>query len=70
MVMLLYVGRARNQLLNKNSMKIAFPCGELLYPNFAEKRHGCTKKWKIFSYFFFLLTMTFYFLNVMVDEII
>lgn len=49
-------------------MEITFPCGEQFYPGFAKKRHGWTKILQIFSYFFFLLTMTFFPLNVMVDE--
>ena len=41
-------------------MEITFPCGEQFYPSFAKKRHGWTKNWQIFSYFSFLLTMTFF----------
>ena len=50
----------QKNLVDKNFMEITFPCGEQFYPSFAKKRHGWTKNWQIFSYFSFLLTMTFF----------
>ena len=41
---------------------------EIIFSKFGQKRHGWTKICQIVTYFSFLPTMTFFFLNVMVDE--
>ena len=48
--------------MNKNFIE------EIFFSKFVKKRHGWTKICQIVTYFSFLPTMTFFFLNVMVDE--
>ena len=40
----------------------------LIFYKFCQKRHGWAEICRIFAYFSFLQTMTFFILNVMVDE--
>ena len=40
----------------------------IIFSKFGQKRHGWAKICQIVTYFSFLPTMTFFFLNVMVDE--
>ena len=40
----------------------------LFFYKFCQKRHGWAEICRIFAYFSFLQTMTFFILNVMVDE--
>ena len=40
----------------------------MIFSKFGQKRHGWAEICRIVTYFSFLPTMTFFFLNVMVDE--
>ena len=53
--------------LKKNFMNKNFIEG-IIFSKFGQKRHGWAKICQIVTYFSFLPTMTFFFLNVMVDE--
>ena len=48
--------------MNKNFIE------RITFSKFGQKRHGWAKICQIVTYFSFLPTMTFFFLNVMVDE--
>ena len=48
--------------MNKNFIE------RIIFSKYGQKRHGWEKICQIVSYFSFLPTMTFFFLNVMVDE--
>ena len=48
--------------MNKNLIE------EIIISKFGQKRHGWAEICQIVTYFLFLPTMTFFFLNVMVDE--
>ena len=53
--------------LKKKIMKKNF-IERIIFSKFGQKRHGWGKISQIITYFSFLPTMTFFFLNVMVDE--
>ena len=54
--------KSKKRFMNKNFIE------EIIFSKFGQKRHGWTKICQIVTYFSFLPTMTFFFLNVMVDE--